>query len=100
MKAHATNTAPGICHAAGDLVGGDRAKTHGDMLEGAEHLAALWTAYLNGRAAITALDVPNMLIHLKQIRVLHGSYNPDDFIDISGYGGYAGEVAARVEAWR
>jgi len=100
MKARATNTAPGICFAAGDLVGGDRAKTHGDILEGAEHLAAMWTAYLNGRATITALDVPMMLIDLKRVRALHGSYNPDDYVDIAGYGGNAGEVAARMEAGR
>lgn len=100
MKAHMTNTAPGICHAAGDLVGGDRAKTHGDILEGAEHLAALWTAYLNGRSTLTALDVGLMLIDLKRVRVLHGMYNPDDFVDIAGYGGFSGEVAARMEAGR
>ena len=100
MKAHATNTAPGVCKAAADLVGGERAKTHGDILEGAEHLAAIWTAHLNGRSVITALDVGLMLIDLKKVRVLHGAYNPDDFVDISGYGGFAGEVAARVEAGR
>ncbi|WP_337996210.1 DUF6378 domain-containing protein [Oleispirillum naphthae] len=96
----AVNTAVGICLAAADAVGGPRAETHGDILAGAEHLAALWTAYLNGRSVITPLDVPLMLIDLKRVRVLHGHHNPDDFVDISGYGGCGGEVAARLESGR
>lgn len=94
----ALNTAVGICLASADAVGGPRAETHGDILAGAQHLASLWTAYLNGRSTVTPLDVPMMMILLKQVRALNGGYNPDDFVDISGWAGCGGEVAARMEA--
>jgi len=35
-----------------------------------------------------------MMILLKMARQMTGEYNPDDFVDMAGYAGCAGEIAA------
>lgn len=80
---------------AGELVGGDRAKTHGDKHTNFSNIAGLWNAYiatLNARA-LNASDVGNMMALLKIARTQSGEPNEDDTIDAIGYIACAGEVA-------
>jgi hypothetical protein len=84
-----------IIKKAGDLVGGDRAATHGDKQRNFGNIAAFWQAYLNslnGRA-LEAADVGNMMALLKIARTQTGTLNDDDAIDAIGYIACAGEIA-------
>lgn len=89
-----------ILTTAANLVGGDRARTHGDKTENHGKIATVWNAYLSIRqepaAPLSALDVAMMMALLKVARTQLGSFNPDDFIDLAGYAGCAGEIAARL----
>lgn len=94
MRAHE------IASKAADLVGGDRARTHGSKVENHANIAALWSGYLGNKARagrfaaeITALDVANMMELLKVARRQAGAHNPDDYIDGAGYAAVAGEIA-------
>lgn len=81
---------------AGDLVGGDRAQTHGDKHRNFANIATFWQAYLsslNGRA-LEAADVGNMMALLKIARTQSGALNDDDAIDAIGYIACAGEIAS------
>lgn len=89
-----------IAAKAAELVGGDRAKTHGSKLENHENIAALWRGYLRNKARaggsaadVTALDVANLMELLKVARRQAGAHNPDDYIDGAGYASVAGEIA-------
>lgn len=87
---------------ASKLVGGDRQKTHGDKLQNHQNIARLWSAYLRNRqnpdAEISPLDVALMMALLKISRTQLGDQNPDDFIDLVGYGAIAGEIAAKTSS--
>jgi hypothetical protein len=80
---------------AGDLVGGDRAKQHGDKHRNFANIAALWNAYLQPKqgALISATDVGYMMALLKIARAQSGAINDDDAIDAIGYIACAGEIA-------
>jgi hypothetical protein len=82
---------------AAELVGGDRARQHGDARVLHEHVARMWREYLdNGglrRIALNAADVLAMLALLKIARTLHGEFNRDDWVDALGYVALAGQVA-------
>lgn len=95
MKAHE------LCAKAAELVGGDRAKTHGDKVENHRNIAALWNAYLGWRLddghKLTPRDVALMMALLKIARTKTGGHNPDDYIDLAGYAGVAGEIAEHQE---
>jgi hypothetical protein len=92
-----------ICGKAANLVGGDRAESHGDMLANHHNIAALWNAYLGPRlcncaeSAITARDVALMMALLKIARTKTGTHNEDDYVDLAGYAGVAGEIAERMK---
>lgn len=81
-----------ILETAAKLVSGDRAAQHGDKVENHQNIAALWGAFLG--VQITAEQAALMLALLKIARTKTGDHNPDDFIDIAGYAGIAGEIAA------
>lgn len=87
---HTDETAVGILHIAADLISGDRAKTHGDLRVCHERIAALWSAYLG--QTLTGADVARLMVLLKVARSRVGSENPDDYIDMAGYAGIAGEL--------
>lgn len=80
---------------AGDLVGGDRAQTHGDKHRNFSNIAGLWNAYLEAKGGlpINASDVGNMMALLKIARTQSGRINDDDAIDAIGYIACAGEIA-------
>lgn len=88
--------ASAICMEAANLVGGDRARTHGDKLENHDNIADLWTAYLG--VEISALQAAMMLALLKVARTKTGSHNPDNYVDLAGYAGCAGEIADRTRS--
>jgi hypothetical protein len=81
---------------AGELVGGDRAQTHGDKHRNFANIAALWNAYLTAKngAAIDASDVGIMMTLLKIARTQSGTPNVDDWIDAVGYIACSGEIAS------
>lgn len=86
-----------ICRRAAGLVEGERNVTHGEALAVYADLAAAWNAYLNGRLApghaLTAKDTALMMALMKISRTRHGRHNPDNYVDLAGYGGIAGEIA-------
>ena len=88
-----------ICQRAAGLVGGDRANTHGDKHENHQNIASLWNAYLGWRldgTMLTPKDVALMMALLKIARTKSGRHNPDDYVDLAGYAGCAGEIAASL----
>ena len=90
-------TAGDICQRAADLVGGDRAATHGPKEKNHQNIAVMWNAYLSIRpdpdAPISELDVAIMMNQMKVSRTQTGKHNPDDYVDMAGYAGVAGEIA-------
>jgi hypothetical protein len=81
-----------ICYRAGDLVGGEKRRQHGDPEAVHAGVAALWSTYLGHR--LTAHDVAILMILLKVARTTTGTHNIDDYIDIAGYAGIAAKLAA------
>lgn len=90
--------APDFCKMAAGLVGGDRAKTHGDKKRNFTIIANLWTAYLKSRrdpsGDLSAPDVGYMMALLKIARTQTGTHNEDDMIDAIGYLACAGEISS------
>lgn len=94
MKAH------DIAAKASELVGGDRAATHGDKLANFANIAAVWNGILRaaGKLPATPLnahDVANLMEGMKIARRYSGSHNIDDYVDGAGYAACAGEIAER-----
>ena len=87
-------TATAIISHAGKLVIGDRAAQHGDKLANHLNLAKLWSAFLE--VPITAEQAAVMMVLLKVARTKTGSLNRDDFVDMVGYAGLAGEIAGKL----
>jgi len=89
-----------ICTKAAELVGGDRAKTHGDKLANHQKIATLWNAYLYNKGVspecqLDATDVAQLMNLLKIARTQSGgTHNDDNYVDAAGYAGCAGEIAA------
>jgi hypothetical protein len=75
---------------AASLVSGDRAKKHGDMFHSHDLIAKLWSTYLG--KDLDAHNVACMMALLKIARTQSGAFNPDDYVDICGYGAIAGEL--------
>lgn len=90
-------TAAEIAARAAELVAGDRQAQHGTKLQNFSNIATLWNAYLAIRrepdSPLTATDHANMMVLLKVARTQSGAFNPDDFLDMTGYAACAGEVA-------
>jgi hypothetical protein len=94
-----------ILTTAAQLVGGDRERTHGSKLQNHQAIADVWNGILKARARwrpaedpLDARDVALMMIGLKVARAYGGAHNPDDYIDMAGYAGCAGEIAAIMRA--
>ena len=88
---------------AASLIGGDRAKTHGDKARNFANIARLWNAWLETRFGVSGLsgaDVATLMELLKIARRESGDFNNDDFVDGAGYAAIAGELAAPVVARR
>lgn len=87
----ASLSASEILEHAAALVAGDRQNQHGDKRENHENIARLWSAYLE--VPINAQQVALMMVLLKVARTKTGSHNGDDYQDMAGYAGIAGELA-------
>ena len=89
-----------ILTCAADLVGGQRNEQHGEKTKNHENIAALWNAYLGIRhepgSPLSALDVAQMMVLLKLARTQLGKHNTDNWIDMAGYSGVAGEIAVKA----
>ena len=74
---------------------GSRDGTHGDPVENHEHIAAMWTAFFDPKleddAEITAAEVAQAMVHVKQSRAMVGGATRDHFVDIAGYAHIAHE---------
>lgn len=64
----------------------DRA-SHGDAVSNHRHIAEMWSAYLG--VEISARNVADMMIHVKQSRAQTGQVIRDHYVDVDGYGGIA-----------
>ena len=82
-----------ICARAAAVVQGERQATHGDKVQCLQNVADLWSAYLG--ATVDAHDAALMLLLLKLARSKTGTFNIDDYLDMAGYAGCAGEIAGR-----
>jgi hypothetical protein len=86
-----------FCTKAAVLVNGDRADTHGNLLENFYLISSFWQNYLTSSIGVDIelkpSDVANMMILLKVARSISGEYNADDFIDMAGYAGIAGYLS-------
>lgn len=71
----------------------DRAATHGDAEDNFRRIAALWNAYLDPEASISAADVAVMMTLLKVARIASNEGNADNWIDGAGYLACGGEIA-------
>ena len=72
-----------ILKTAASLVGGDRAKQHGDYVVLHERVADLWGSYLG--ADVTPDQVAFCMVLLKIARSEVGGPNPDDGVDATAY---------------
>lgn len=92
-----SSPAAAILQQAAKIVAGDRAVQHGPKERNHQNIADHWNAYLGLRlnTPLTALDVALMMVELKIARTKAGAgaANRDNFIDMAGYAGCAGEIA-------
>jgi hypothetical protein len=88
--------AVGLTEKAGELVGGDRAATHGDKHKNFAVIASYWNAYVAAKNGLplNGADVGLMMALLKIARTQSGQPNEDDFVDAIGYVACAGEVSS------
>lgn len=86
-----------IASKAHQLVGGDRAKSHGDKWLNHQNIAHVWNGILRAAGKLPdvpldAHDVANLMEGLKIARRYAGAFNLDDYVDGAGYAAVAGEV--------
>ena len=82
-----------ILDTAREYVTKDRAATHGEAEDNFRRIAALWNAYLEPEAPITATDVAVMMTLLKIARISSNETNADNWVDGAGYLACGGEIA-------
>ena len=82
-----------ILDTAREYVTKDRAATHGEAEDNFRRIAALWNAYLEPEAPITAADVAVMMTLLKIARISSNETNADNWIDGAGDLACGGEIA-------
>lgn len=83
---------------AGQLISGDRERTHGDKVQNFTNIATFWDAFLEVKFGVKGLfpsDVAHMLSLMKKARTHSGEYNEDDAVDDVGYAAIAGELASK-----
>jgi hypothetical protein len=84
------NNASELLQQAAKIVSDDRAITYGSKRTNHENIARLWGAYL--RREVTPQDVALMMILLKIARTQLGTGSVDNYVDMAGYAGIAGEI--------
>ena len=90
-----------IAKRAADLVAGDREAQNGTKLHNFRNIVTLWNAYLAIRrdpaAPLDEADHAHMMVLMKIARTQAGRFNPDDWLDMTGYAACAGEVAHALQ---
>lgn len=80
------------------LVGGERARTHGDKYINHSRIASLWNAYLANAGSAVVLDATDVALMMALLKVARtqsgGAHNDDNYVDLAGYAGVAAETAA------
>ena len=85
-----------IIEQAAKLVGGERNEQYGDIVDCHQKIADLWSAYLG--SDVSPQDVAILMALLKIARTKTGAHKLDNYVDLAGYAGVAGEIAERVNA--
>ena len=75
------------------IVSTDRNKDYGDPEDNFQMIADLWSTYL-GDIEIGALDVAAMMILMKTARTRTSPTKADHWVDMAGYAGCGGGIAA------
>jgi len=83
---------------------GERPKSYGSPEQNFDRIAALWNAYLNGKASdpkqpVGATDVAIMLALMKIARLEENPSHADSWVDLAGYAACGAEVST-AEVWR
>lgn len=88
--------ASAVARQVSELVSGERERTHGDKVENHQNIADLWNAFLGKRLLkpLSPREVALLMALLKVARTKSGAYNPDDYVDLTGYGAVAAEIAS------
>lgn len=85
-----------IAAKAAELVGGDRARQHGDKRENFTKIAVMWNAWLQIRRdpspVLKARDTGAMMVLMKLARMESGAHNIDDAQDLVGYASIMGQL--------
>lgn len=94
-----------IATKAAELVGGDRAASHGDKYLNHWNIAQVWNGILRAAGKLNgepldAHDVANMMEGMKIARRYTGAFNVDDYIDGAGYAAVAGEVKGMIDGMK
>ena len=96
-----TDTAVKLLTDAAALIGGERAKDHGDMVCLHITIADMWSAYLSAlhgdEVRVTACDVSTMMELLKICRRTTGGHRRDHYLDSAGYAAIAYAVAETLD---
>ena len=98
----APTTAVEFIDTAMKYVGGPRSETHGSKglcfraMDAADSFLETLRK-LRGKPLAPGVESAIRMITYKICRIYAGSYNPDDYIDIAGYAGCAGEIAVQAE---
>jgi len=81
------------------LVSSDRDKQNGDSVSNHENIARLWSSYLQNKTKLGIIilpeDVATLMVLLKIARSQGGTFNIDDFVDMTGYSAIAGEITSK-----
>tara|TARA_R110000772_G_scaffold196738_1_gene307514 strand:+ start:732 stop:998 length:267 start_codon:yes stop_codon:yes gene_type:complete len=77
--------------AAAQAVTVDRAATYGDLEDGFNDIARIWSVRLG--KPITAAQVAIMMIDLKSVRAWGNPAHDDNWVDIAGYAACGAEVS-------
>lgn len=85
---------------AAQLTEGERNVEYGDPVQGMNHIAELWCAYMAMRPAgatapLDGYDVAMMLGLMKVARAARRPKGQDSLVDLAGYAGIAGEIRDR-----
>lgn len=85
-----------IAAKAAELVGGNRARQHGDKRENFTKIATMWNAWMAIRRSpsplLTARDTGALMVLLKLARMETGAHNIDDAQDLVGYAAIMGQI--------
>lgn len=82
-----------VLNEANNIVNGARNKAYGSAEDNFQNIADLWNAYL--QAAITTVDVANMMALMKIARLKHSPDHRDSWVDIAGYAACGAECGLK-----